>query len=98
MNNPVATTIKICETKPLNLAVVLKRRREEPAVDRGPDIMSRRGCIGDAGQVRRPAVNPKERARSVENPTFDALCGLVRRPTVTPCHHLIYVNWYNCAD
>jgi hypothetical protein len=37
---------QICETKLLNLSVVLKRRRQEPAVDRGPDIMSRRGCIG----------------------------------------------------
>jgi hypothetical protein len=39
-------------------------------------IMSRCGCIGDADQVRRPAVKLNERTSSVENPTFDALYGL----------------------
>ena len=61
-------------------------------------IMSRRGCIGDADQGRRPAVNPNELASSVENPTFDALCGLVGRPAVTRCCYSIYVKSYSCAD
>jgi hypothetical protein len=61
-------------------------------------IMSRRGCIGDADQGRRPAVNPNERASSVENPTFDALCGLVRRPAVTLCCYSIYVKTWGYAE
>jgi hypothetical protein len=43
-------------------------------------IMSRHDCIGDADQGRRPAVNPNEQTSSVENPTFDALCRMLRRP------------------
>jgi hypothetical protein len=61
-------------------------------------IMSRRGCTGDADQGRRPAVNPNERASSVENPTFDALCGLVGRPAVTRCCYSIYVIRWSYAE
>jgi hypothetical protein len=75
-----------------------RRRRQEPAVDRRPPIMSRRGCIGETDQVRRPAVNPNEPASSVENPTFDALCGLVRRPAVTLYCYSIYVMRWSYAE
>jgi hypothetical protein len=70
-----------------------RTRRHESAVDRRPTIMSRRGCIGGTDQVWRPAVTSKERTSSVENPTFDALCGLFRRPAVTLCCYSIYVIW-----
>jgi hypothetical protein len=56
--------------------------KSQPSIG-APRIMSRRGCIGETDQVWRPAVNPNERTSSVENPTFDALCGLVRRPGIT---------------
>jgi hypothetical protein len=71
-----------------------RTRRHEPAVDRRPTTMSFRGCIGDADQVWRPAVNPNEQLSSVENPTFDALCGLVRRPAVThSCYSTCVRMW-----
>jgi hypothetical protein len=75
-----------------------RRRRQEPALDRLPTIMSRHGGIGGMDQGRRPAVNPNERTSSVENPTFDALCGLVRRPAVTLCCHSIYVIRWSYAE
>jgi hypothetical protein len=57
--------------------------RRRPRGSHRAEYMTHRGCIGDADQVWRPAVNLDERASSVENPTFDALCGLVRRPAVS---------------
>jgi hypothetical protein len=77
----------------------LPRSRGEAASSNGELLMrSRRGCIGEAHQGWRPGVNPNERTSSVENPTFDALCGLVRRPAVTLCCHSIYVIRWSYAE
>jgi hypothetical protein len=93
-----ALTINFERRRGERIVTLNGRRRQEPAVDRRSPVMSRRDCIGGADQVRRPAVNPNERARSVENPTFDALCGLVRRPAVNHCCYSIYVIKWNYAE